>query len=94
MQLGANRQHALFALVQQERRVFAAKIRIARAILGWSQTELGEKTGLRQATVSTLETGQPGTALRTLCDVMAALDLELVVRLRTKAAPDRIEDIF
>ncbi|TXL80350.1 helix-turn-helix domain-containing protein [Vineibacter terrae] len=69
-------------------------LRRQRRRLGISQTQLGEKTGLRQATVSTLEAGQPGTALRTLCDVMAALDLELVVRPRSKAAPDRIEDIF
>ena len=55
--------------------------------------ELGAKTNLRQATISALEKGEPGTQLRTLIDVMTALGLEMVVRDRSKAA-GKIEDIF
>jgi HTH-type transcriptional regulator/antitoxin HipB len=69
-------------------------IRRQRRKLGLNQTALGERTRLRQATISAVENGEPGTQIRTLCDVLAALDLELVVRPRSKAAPADIEDIF
>ncbi len=59
-----------------------------------TQGALGSKAGLRQATVSKLEAGRPATQLRTLLDVLAALDLEIVIRPRTKASTKDIEDIF
>ena len=69
-------------------------LRRQRRRLGLNQAGLGEKTNLRQATISTVEAGEPGTQLRTLCDLMSALDLEFVIRPRTRAMPDAIEDIF
>jgi len=69
-------------------------IRRERRRLGLNQTTLGERTTLRQATISAVEAGEPGTQLRTLCDVLAALDLEIVIRRRTKATTTEIEDIF
>jgi HTH-type transcriptional regulator / antitoxin HipB len=69
-------------------------IRRQRRKLGLNQTALGERTRLRQATISAVESGEPGTQIRTLCDVLAALDLEFVVRPRSKATPADIEDIF
>ena len=68
-------------------------IRQRRSRLGWNQTKLAEKTGLRQSTVSEVERGKSGALLGTICDLLAALDLELVIRPRSKAAPE-IEDIF
>ena len=70
-----------------------AAIRRRRRKAGLSQSELGAKTNLRQATISALESGEPGTQLRTLIDVMAALDLEMVIRERSKTGED-IEDLF
>lgn len=35
--------------------LFAAKVRAARAVLGWSQTELGKRTGITQRAVYRLE---------------------------------------
>ena len=69
-------------------------IRRQRRKLRLNQTALGERTQLRQATISAVESGEPGTQIRTLCDVLAALDLEFVIRQRSKAAPADIEDIF
>ncbi len=69
-------------------------IRRQRRKLGLNQAKLGERTNSRQATISTVEAGEPGTQLRTLCDIMAALDLEFVIRPRTKGTKDSIEDIF
>jgi HTH-type transcriptional regulator/antitoxin HipB len=50
--------------------------------------------GARQATVSKLESGEPATQLKTLMDALAALDLELVIRPRSQAGPEDIEDTF
>jgi HTH-type transcriptional regulator / antitoxin HipB len=70
-----------------------AAMRRCRRSAGVSQGELGARTNLRQATISALEKGEPGTQLRTLIDVMTALGLEMVVRDRSKAA-GKIEELF
>lgn len=70
-----------------------AAIRRHRRSVGISQAQLGAKTNLRQATISALEQGEPGTELRTLVDVITALRLEMVVRDRSKAT-GKIEDFF
>lgn len=70
-----------------------AAVRRRRRGAGLSQAELGARTGLRQATISALESGEPGTELRTLIDVLAALGLELAIRERSKAS-ETIETLF
>ncbi|MCP3368702.1 MULTISPECIES: helix-turn-helix domain-containing protein [Bradyrhizobium] len=59
-----------------------------------TQRDLGEKMHARQATVSKLEAGEPATQLRILMDALAGLDLELVIRPRTKLTAEAIEDLF
>ena len=59
-----------------------------------TQTDVAAKTQLRQATISALESGEAGTQLKTLTDVLAALDLELVVQPRRKSLPSDIEDLI
>jgi HTH-type transcriptional regulator / antitoxin HipB len=59
-----------------------------------TQGGLGEKMHARQATVSKLEAGEPATQVRILMDALAALDLELVIRPRTKVSTEAIEDLF
>jgi HTH-type transcriptional regulator/antitoxin HipB len=59
-----------------------------------NQTTLGEISGLRQATISHVETGRAGTKIETICTLLAAMDLELFVRPRTKGSAKDIEDIF
>ena len=71
-----------------------AAIRRRRKALRLTQDTLGERAKLRQATISDLEAGEPGIQLRTLLDVLAALDLELVIRTRTKASARDIEAAF
>ena len=69
-------------------------LRRRRRSFGLHQKDLAGKAGLRQATISAVEAGEPGTQLRTLFDVLTALDMEVVVRPRTKASTDKIEDLF
>jgi HTH-type transcriptional regulator / antitoxin HipB len=69
-------------------------IRRHRRAKNLNQQALGKRTNLRQATISAVEAGEPGTELRTLFDVLTALDLELVVRSRTKVSKEKIEELF
>lgn len=71
-----------------------AALRRRRKQARLSQEALADKVKLRQATISRLESGDTGTKLTTLLDVVAALDLELVVRSRSKGKLTDIEDIF
>lgn len=68
-------------------------LRRRRRSLGMTQKDIAGKTHLRPATISGVEAGESGT-LRTLFDVLTALDMEVVVRPRTKASTEKIEDLF
>ncbi|HCU25353.1 MAG TPA: transcriptional regulator [Deltaproteobacteria bacterium] len=50
----------------------------------WTQQQSGDRAGVKQAMVSRVESGVSGTSLGTLFKLLAALDLELVVRKRRK----------
>lgn len=69
-------------------------VRRRRQALKQTQAQMGKQVRLRQATISKLETGELGTRLSTLFDVLTALDLELVIRSRTKSSPRDIEENF
>jgi HTH-type transcriptional regulator / antitoxin HipB len=57
-------------------------IRRARKKRGMSQSELGEKAGLRQETISLIENGNPAAKLETILAVLSALGLELHINPR------------
>lgn len=58
MHLATHDSRDLVELIRLERRAFAAKIRVARAVLGWSQSELAFRVGLTQRAVHKLEQGE------------------------------------
>ena len=60
-------------------------IRRARKKRDMSQSELGEKAGLRQETISLIENGNPAAKLETILAVLSALGLELEVVERKSA---------
>jgi HTH-type transcriptional regulator/antitoxin HipB len=66
-------------------------IRRARKKKGLSQQQLGEKAGLRQETISLIETGNPAAKIETLLVVLAALDLEFQISTRSKGWNKDIE---
>ncbi|MCZ4260870.1 helix-turn-helix domain-containing protein [Limimaricola sp. G21655-S1] len=68
-----------------------AAIRRARKLHGWSQSELGHRAGLRQATISLIETGDRPAKLDSILAVLAALDLEFTIGARSKSAPSDVE---
>jgi transcriptional regulator with XRE-family HTH domain len=55
--LVTHRDYGLAEILRHERHIFAAKIRIVRASLGWSQSELGKRVGLSQRAIHKLEQG-------------------------------------
>lgn len=59
-----------------------------------TQREISEQIGLRQATISSVERGDAGTQLKTLTEVLKALDLELVIKERSKGDQSTLEDLF
>jgi HTH-type transcriptional regulator / antitoxin HipB len=71
----------------------ANSIRERRRELGLTQENLASKIGVRQRTISDIETSA-ATRLDTVLRALAALDLELVIRPRTKASPQDIERLF
>lgn len=55
-------------------------IKRARKAKKLNQKEAGSPFNIDQTTVSSLEQGVPGTRLETLFRMLAALDLEMVIR--------------
>ena len=68
-------------------------IRRQRRQLELTQEQLAAKIGVRQRTISDLETSA-ATRTATLLAALAALDLELVIRPRTKSSEKDIEALF
>ncbi|HEX3627799.1 MAG TPA: helix-turn-helix transcriptional regulator [Verrucomicrobiae bacterium] len=58
-------------------------IRRARKQRALSQKELGDRTGLRQETISLIENGNSAARIETLLAVLAALDLEFQIAARS-----------
>jgi len=71
-----------------------AIIRRARRSAGMSQAALGAKIGMRQATISKLERGEPATQLVTLLDALSALGMEILIDRRGRVVVKDLEDLF
>lgn len=80
--------------IARNEKQLGAILRRIRKQAGLTQSELGKNIHLRQGTVSRLEAGAPAVQLHTLMEALAALDLELVVRSRSKASAADIERAF
>lgn len=80
--------------IARNEKQLGAILRRARKNAGLTQGSLSNQIHLRQGTVSRLEAGEPAMQLRTLMAALAALDLELVVRARSKGSSADIEDLF
>ena len=63
-------------LVRVERLMFAAKVRAARAVLGWKQSELGKRAGLTQKSIHRIEQGTDDLRRSTVIAVEQVLKAE------------------
>jgi DNA-binding XRE family transcriptional regulator len=59
-----------------ERREFASKVRAARAVLGWSQAELGMRVGVTQRSINRLEKADVDVRRSTAVAIESALRAE------------------
>lgn len=75
--------HQLGAALQKERKR-----------QGLTQTQLAEKAGLRQQTVSAVEGGKPRSELQVIFDIMTALGLELALKPRDSNKAPSLEELF
>ncbi|SDH95249.1 helix-turn-helix domain-containing protein [Roseospirillum parvum] len=71
-----------------------AILRRTRRNADLTQAQLGEKAGIWQETVSKIEGGQGATKVATIFDLLAALDLEIEIKPRSKGSAADIEDVF
>lgn len=88
------RMMAFMDLIVRTSQQAGAALRRIRRQRALTQSDLGERMHVRQATVSKLEAGEPATQLRILMDALVALDLELVIRPRSSVTSSEIEDLF
>lgn len=70
-----------------------AALRRRRRELGWTQKQLATRVGLRPATISELEAGEVDARFSTVTRLMAALDLEVLVRPRTRGE-NQLAELF
>jgi len=73
---------------------FGVALRRNRRLQNLTQGALAERAGVRQGTVSQVETGLETVKLTTVMDLLRALDLEVVIQPRSKGSHSDIEDIF
>ncbi|MES2219104.1 MAG: helix-turn-helix domain-containing protein [Pseudomonadota bacterium] len=62
-------------------------IKRQRKSKGLNQNQAGQEFKLDQTTISSIEQGAPGTRIETLFRMLAALDLEMIIR------PKKISEI-
>ena len=69
-------------------------IRRYRRMRKLTQGALANFVNVRQATISKLESGEPSKHLDTLMAILSELDLEIVIRTRSKSSTDDTEEMF
>ena len=63
-------------------------LRAARKKKGLSQTEAGKSVGIDQPTLSKIERGESHARIDTLFRLLAALDMEMIVKSRQKVSDE------
>jgi HTH-type transcriptional regulator/antitoxin HipB len=69
-------------------------LRRSRRAQALTQADLASRAGVRQGTISQVENGLETVKFSTVMDILRALDLEIVVRQRTKGSHSDIESLF
>jgi len=65
-----------------------------RTAKGLTQTQLADLVGTGQKTISKIENGNPATRMDTLFSILAALDLEADLKLRTSDMDDEFIELL
>lgn len=86
MTIEVNSEVYVVELIVHSPQSLGAAIKRQRKAKELSQTEAGYPFDIDQTTVSSIEQGAPGTRLETLFRILAALDLEMVIRPKIRSA--------
>lgn len=81
-------------IIARSAQQLGAALRRHRSHRRLTQADVARSAGLGQPTVSEVESGSPHSRLKTLEALLAALELELVVRPRSSASPDDLARIY
>jgi transcriptional regulator with XRE-family HTH domain len=76
--------HADIEFLVQNEGLFGPALQEFRLRAGVGQAELADRLGLHRSYLSALENGRSNTAMRALMRAFRELDLEIVVRRRTR----------
>lgn len=71
-----------------------AALERSRKKKGETQQSLGTKAGLRQGTISKVESGAKNTEIATIYSICAALGLEILIRPRSQSKAQELLDLF
>lgn len=74
-------------------KLFGAALARQRKAKGLTQSGLAAKVNTRQATISDLENGKGGTRLDIVFAILAALDLDITLQVRS-GGKSKMTDIF
>lgn len=75
-------------IIIRDPKQLGAAIQRFRSEQSWPQIQLSKRSGVKQSTISLVEGGAEKTRLSTVFKILAGLDLELVIRSRTKGNTD------
>jgi HTH-type transcriptional regulator/antitoxin HipB len=81
-------------MVIRDTKQLGAALQRERKRQGMTQTQLAEKAGVRQQTISAVEGGKPRSELQVIFDIMAALGLEMSLQARGRQDAPRLEELF
>lgn len=86
--------HTVMDQIARTPKQIGEALRRRREQTGCTQAELGKLAGLRQATISQIENGNKATRIESISLVLAALNVEFVLRSRSQAGTDDFESLL
>ena len=75
-------------------KVLGIAIKRQRKAKKLNQCEAGASFKIEQSTLSSIENGAPGTRLETIFRVLAALDLEMIIKSKNSSSKINEEDLW
>lgn len=81
-------------MVIRDTKQLGAALQRERKRQGMTQTQLAEKAGVRQQTISAVEGGKPRSELQVIFDIMTALGLEVLLQARGSKNAPSLEELF
>lgn len=79
-------------IIVRDKNQLANALKRFRKLSGMTQTELSQKSGIKQHKISLIESGQQNATMPTIFNLLAALNLEIELRPRQRKQYGKKED--